>query len=407
MKKVEINNTSSGIPTPNGFPGNMNGMPPTEGMGNMFGNMMGGMPPINNIPNDNIIDSEVREIVEPVTEETPIEDNVEGLDIVTEDTPIPPAVITEPEEPFIVAKTATPFNISINEKNGKKVATVYFLCRDEDDKLFLIDRNLILDNEEDELTIEALPFTEDKEADFASERIVAHSLNAYLPSYITDMQFYVDEGFEKDLNPTVYLYGTDINTRASMKIKMTADIFSCMNFVDSYIFDGVDCEHDLALATVAGSKVIDSPAQFFLVDKVDSIVSMANAVVDPERKGLAKLFKKKKAKKDPGTTIGLVVKVDKFISNTEKEVVSILISFDAGVTFDESKYRGKTIDQIQSEYYGDSDQFVATLTTMNTRLHGVDKEYMIIRGKSKDKKVRLFLFDSSMQEELKHLIDIY
>ena len=43
----------------------------------------------------------------------------------------------------------------------------------------------------------------------------------------------------------------------------------------------------------------------------------------------------------------------------------------------------------------------------SVRLLGVDKEYMVIRGKSKDKRVKIFLFDSSAQQELKSLIDRY
>ena len=372
-----------------------------------FSKMFSGMNPMmNSMPmNENIIDAEAKEI-EDVGKDASIKNYSENdLQVVTEDTPLPPAVtedIHEEVEPYIVAKTVTPFNIAINEKSKKKIATIYFLCRDEDDKLFIIDRNLILESEEDALMIESLPFTEDLENDFVSNKILTRSLNAYLPAYIIDMKFYINDGFEKDSNPTLYTYGVNVNTKENIKIKMSADIFACMAFVDSYIFDGVDCEYDLALATVAGSKIIDPPAEFFLIDKIESIVSMANAVVN-KKKGFFDFFKKK----DLGTTVGIVLKLNRFISKDEKETVSLLTPFDVGVTFDESKYRGKTIEQIQDEYYGDSDQYVATLNITNIRLYGIDKEYMIIRGKNKDKKVKLFLFDASMKEELNHLINTY
>lgn len=316
------------------------------------------------------------------------------------------------EERCITVKTATPYNASINESNGKNIGSIYFLCKDENDKLFVIMKSYCFNSKDEaELSIYSLPFYNDYEIEFASSKIVNSLLFTCLDVYCIDMEFTVEEGFDKDSEPYVYAnsYKWDANKIGSekekVKLKMSADIFSCIAFINSYIFDGVDNEHDLTLATVVGSKVLETPAEFFVVDKVESIISMAPAEVKVKRKGLSKLLGSKKVRYD--TTLGIVLKLSTYTNNTDRDIVYLLTPFDIGVSFDESKFNGNTIEQIQDNYYGDSDQYVGTLMISNIRLHGVDKEYMIVRGKTKDKKVKLFLFDFSAQEELKHLINSY
>ena len=351
-------------------------------------------PPITESSNPGIIDVNPEEVKEENS-------------VVTEETPIPPSESeeVENEKEYLILKTATPYNATVINAHGIDVGTIYFLCKDGDDKLFIIMRNYILDSEEDKMSILDLPFYHDYDEEFASGKIVNSLLNQCLDTYVSGMEFSVDDSFKKSSNPSVYLKASSISTKEEVTIKMTADIFSCMAFIDSYIFDKVDNEHDLTLATVAGSKLIDTFVDFFVVDKIESIISMAPAEVHVKRKGLAKLFGAKNKKYN--TTLGIVLKVSRYISNDEREIAHILTPFDVGVEYDESKFRGNTIDNIQNNYYGDSDQYVGTLMISNIRLLGVDKEYMVIRGKSKDKRVKIFLFDSSVQQELKSLIDRY
>ena len=325
--------------------------------------------------------------------------------VVTEETPIPPSEEVESKKEYLILKTATPYNATVMNAHGVNVGTIYFLCKDGDDKLFILMRNYILNSEEDKMSILALPFYHDYDEEFASGKIVNSLLNQCLDTYVSGMEFSVDDSFKNISNPSVYLKASSISTKEEVVIKMTAYIFSCISFIDSYVFDKVDNDHDLTLATVAGSKVLDTSVEFFVVDRIESIVSMAPAEVHVKRKGLAKLFGTKKKKYN--TTLGVVLKVSRYISNDQREIAHILTPFDIGVEYDESKFRGNTIDNIQNNYYGDSDQYVGTLMISNIRLLGVDKEYMVIRGKSKDKIVKIFLFDSSVQQELKSLIDSY
>lgn len=391
MKKVSIDKSAE---IPNHPINNM-----SEGIGNVFGNMMNGI--MNNQISqsmyqneNNIIDVESKDVKDIKSEDS-------TTTAMTVD-PNTNEICNKSEENFIEIVTATPFDASIIESHNKTVGTIYFLCCDIANHLFIIERNFILENEDDKLVFECLPFIED-ESDFASKKIIRYTMCSHMDTYVSDFKFGVDDGFEKDPNTKVWFDGTNIISKETVKFKLSIDTFSCLAFIDSYIFEGINNDHDFTLATVCASKNLEVPAEFFLVDKIDSVISMAQAVVEVPRKGLQKLFKPKKIKYD--TTIGVVFKVNKFISNSEKEVATLLTPFDLEKEFDSSKFRGKSITDIQNEYFGDADQYVSTLLINSIRLYGIDKEYMIIRGKNKDKRVKLFLLDSSMVEELKHLID--
>ena len=160
--------------------------------------------------------------------------------VVTEETPIPSFDEVENKEEYLILKTATPYNATVMNAHGVSVGTIYFLCKDGDDKLFILMRNYILHSEEDKMSILTLPFYHDYDEEFASGKIVNSLLNQCLDTYVSGMEFSVDDSFKKSSNPSVYLKASSINTKEEVTIKMTADIFSCMRFIDSYVFDKVD-----------------------------------------------------------------------------------------------------------------------------------------------------------------------
>ena len=359
-------------------------------LGGMLGGMMGGMNPEDVVPAENV--SEV------------VEGNAEEV---------------KPSDDVVNIKTATPYNIQLINHNPEKgqygKAVLTFLARKDigsnKDQLvtFSIAYQITKDNED---FIYDLDCVEDDEYDFIGRRILNKSLINYLDSYVVfDTKFATEENFDKEENPYLTLDATESDTRKAVKLRMTTDIASCVMFIDSYIKEMINNDHDFMLATTAGSKISPNAAKFFVVDKIENIVEMAGAIVtdvyegkNPFKKLHNKLFKKKRIY---DTTVGLVLKVSKFVDKDTKETDFILTPFDVGVNFEQAKFRGKTLDDIQGKYFGDADQYVGTLMITNTHLMGVDKDYMIIRGKNKDGQLRLFLFDQSIQEELKHLIDTY
>lgn len=307
----------------------------------------------------------------------------------------------EPEQETIRIVSATPITIVDHDVNGRYISTLAFLCRDMNDKLVTICRNFELKDKEEQELLDVIPF-HNNNANFINDTMNYINLTKYLPSYISDFKFYVEERYNTDNNPIVYTYATKFGdiSKEKIRIDIDAEVYAAMNFIDSYVFDGIENEYDLNLAVSVGYKN-DHVAKFFLVDSIEDIISIAPTVRQP--KGIKKLFKKAEI----GTGIALVLKINKFISNTEKEVVSLLTPFDTGIVFEESKFRGSSIESLEEKFYGDSDQYVSTLIVNTTRLHGIDKEFMTIRGKNKDGQVRIFLFDTTIVDKLIKMIEEY
>lgn len=308
-------------------------------------------------------------------------------------------------------KTITPYKITFNKKDNRDIAIVVYLCRDYTDKLFIIDRNIIVKNDEHRSDLECIPFAEDKDYDFVNEKICTNLLLGHLDNYICDMKFSIEKDNLKDVDPVLRTTLTNVKTRETKVASINADTFAALVFIDKYIEEDIVNEHDLALAVMAGSKDCSSrPAEFFVVDSIDKIVAMAPAVVDMKKK--KNIFVQLKDKitgvnnNYHPTSIGMVVKVVRY-NGQEREVLQLLTPFDIGVEFAEEKFKGNSIASIEENYYGDSDQYVTTLTINSVEISGVDKTYMVIRAKAKTGSTKLFLLDSSIQKELQDKINEY
>lgn len=350
-------------------------------MGGPFGNLMGMM--------DNVIA------------------NVDATEITEE------GEETEEKKPKIISiLTASPYNIFKYGEVPNMTATVSFICRTTDNDLITLNKSYRVTTDEQEMFMECTGLMEDNDEDFIGKIILNRTLINYLPTYNSSFNFATEEDFDKDENPHFVL--TDCKSGATgevVTVRMSTNIASAIMFIDSYLTDDVINEHDLMLAATVGSKVEESPAEVFVVDHVDSIVAMAGAEVDydestnPFKRFFNKIFKKGKTKAIYDTTVGLVAKVSRFKDKDTKENYFVLIPFNVGTSFSEEKFRGKTIQSIQQEYFGDADQYVSTLTIPSSHLYGVDKDYMVLRAKNKDKKLKIFLIDNSVKEELIHQIN--
>ena len=308
----------------------------------------------------------------------------------------------------IFIKTITPYKITFKKKDERDIAIIIFLCRDDNDNLFIIDRNIPVKNEDHLSDLECIPFAEDKDYDFVNDNICTNLLLGHLDNYVCDMKFDISKEDMKSSDPVLKTTLTNVHTRETKVAAIGADTYAALTFIDSYIAEDIINEHDLALAVVAGSKE-NTKAEFYVVDSVDKIVAMAPAVVDLKKKKnfiekLAGIFKDDVD--DHPTSVGMVLKVSRIVG-TEREVVQLLTPFDIGVEFEEDKFKGNTISSIEENYYGDADQYVTTLTINSAKIEGVDKTYMIIRAKSKTGDVKLFLLDSSVQKELQDKINEY
>lgn len=313
-------------------------------------------------------------------------------------------------DPEIYCSHAFPIYTHIIKAENSNIIAMSYLCRDGDDNLFILNRAYTVpeDAEEDILAFECLPFAE-YETDHITRKLQFKWLNNYLPHYTTNMKFYVDPYFTKNNSSAVYTYAVDSKDNKKIKVTMPLEVYVSILFLDKYAETDCDSDHDLDLAIVNGAIDHTEDASFFIVDDVD-IVSMIDATVQKEESSniLEKIKSKFTSKEElvqNNTNVAMVLKISRTNSEGNKETVQLLSAFDIGKTFDKSKFKGKTVDNIQDEYFKDGDQYSSTLIISEAKLYGVDKTYMVIRGVNNNKKSYIFLFDTLVIEDIKNKMD--
>jgi len=304
------------------------------------------------------------------------------------------------DEFTITCKNAVPVSSSVDEKDNKKIATVTYLCKDENDSLFIINRILPVNDEFEELSFESLPFST-FDSEYITEKIERHWLNHCLPRYITNFQFYSTDDYSQ-----IYTFGIKLGDK--YKIKMSNEVFMGLLYLDRYpMKDDSDNEHDLSLAILNSAKPLESEkdAKFYKINKIE-ILEMADATYREEPTGFFTKLKNKFSRNELVST-DIAVKFRLYNYNNPEESIQLLAPFDVGVVFDDEKYKGTTLESIQKDYLKDADQYVANLTVFEVKLNGVDKTYMIVRGENKNKEVKLFLIDDILKEQINTLINEY
>lgn len=303
----------------------------------------------------------------------------------------------------ITCKHAVPIRSSVTQKkdeNLQAAANVSYLCRDEDNNLFIINRIFAIKDELEQLSFESLPFSA-FETDYITQKIEYQWLTSYLPRYTTNFQFYLTNDYSK-----VYTYGIKADNGKKYKIEMSNELFMGLLYLDKYpLEDDSDNEHDLSLAILNTVRPVDADADFFRIGNVE-IIGMADAAFREEPTGFFDKLKSKFSKNELVST-DIAVEFNLINANNLEESVQLLAPFDTGIVFEQEKYKGETINNIFDNYLINDNQYVANLTVLNTRLFGVNKNFMIIRGENKNKEVKLFLIDDASKDHINNLINEY
>ena len=312
------------------------------------------------------------------------------------------------EKTEINIKTITPLDITTHEDDEKKLyfATLNLLATTSDDTTIIVSKNYYANDSLDLEFAKLNPLC--VEDQFCNRNITDHVLFGHLPRILTELEFSVNEDYATNENPIVSCLGRRIDIEnpvsadhTDTKLEFTAESYAAVTFLDDYIMAGDSNEYNLSMATCVGSKYPDEPVTFFKTDDITSIATMCRAE-KKDTNPFKKLFHREK-----NTSIGLVINCMRYKPDKSIETVSLLTTFDIGKDYPDSKFKGDTIDTIQNKYYGDSDQFVSTLTVEDTRLLGVDKQFMMVRAKNKNHKVYVFLLDVSATEKITKLIEAY
>jgi hypothetical protein len=337
-------------------------------LGNMFGGMMNNMmnPPID----QNLIEGEavVTDGETPVIEATEVEEEV--------------ATPTFDENDFIIDFIA-PFQISLEDytEAGKYQALNTFLATNKNGKVFTISTLYLVENENEKEFINSIPYNSSNV--FSSTPITSNILINTLDNYISNFEFeYIDD---EDINK-FRIKTKKINDDKSFSdeeyiFKMTSDVFSSINYIDTYVFDMVVNNHDLGVASIIG-KSVDNPTPIVIVDSVEKIVAMAQMKKDSTCSG-----------------------VEFTIKDNNGEKNTILAIFDFG-KMPKKKYKGMTLEKLQKLYLQEADQYFQIYSNF-CMFSNIDKNYFIIRAKNKDFQTKLFLLDSTIRTELETMIGEY
>ena len=317
----------------------------------------------------------------------------------------------KPDEDILLCKGAVPLYVSIVEKKDDKgevvdtIAVTTYLCKGDKEPLFVMNRVYSCKDELERASFECLPYAQ-YETDFVSRKIEANWIKKDLNSYTTNFQFYLPEGFEKEKSPIVYTYGIAISDKHKQKIVMNIDTFSSLLFLDKYpVTDASDNDHDLATAVVNSANIKDVNTELFVPTDL-KILSIADATIQDEPLGFIEKLKAKFSKYEKvSTNIAAVVKFEKPLTNGDKEYNTLLMGLDIGVVFDNDKFKGKTIEDIENSYFTDIDEYVSSFMIPDTKIYGIDKEYTVIRATNKNKDIKVFLLDKSISEEINNKIN--
>ena len=306
------------------------------------------------------------------------------------------------EERVIICKNIIPFNSSIIEsktENGPTVAVISYICKDDRDELFVINRAYNINGEEQKLAFECLPFAE-FDTDYISRKIEVKWLNSSLPHYTTNFQFYMDEN-----NNSIYTYAIKSSDRKKYKINISNEIFMSILYIDKHPIVDDDNDHDLSLAVLNGAKTFNKDSEFYIVNRAD-VIAIADATYREAPETFIDKIKAKFAKEELVST-NVAVKLQLFNYAKPDESLQLLAPFDVGVVFDDAKFKGKTIDNLEENYFEDRDQYISNLIVMDAKIYGIDKSYMIIRAINKNKESKIFLIDNVVKEQINNKINEY
>lgn len=274
-----------------------------------------------------------------------------------------------------IIETATPLSLSSNRINNETIVTLIWLCKAKSERIFTLGSSYFTDSEIEDEIIKELPFHNDNI--FISSKISSNITMSALPNYICNMEFYTDDIYDcKEFKLDAVIVG---NSKEKYTFTVSNELFASFSFIDNYICDCIINNYEVTLAIIAAAKVPEFETELFVIDKIDSVVSLT-----PTDK--------------KSSSVGVIFQVSK-----EKEIATILAPFDVGIRLPRSKFKGNTIKKIEETYLRDSDQYISVFI-MNTRIKNLDKEFLIIKAKNKNNKNKLFFLSANVRKQLEDMV---
>ena len=279
-----------------------------------------------------------------------------------------------------IIDSIVPFSMVVNEKN---IVSLFFIAQLSTGKNCIIYSNYEIEYEDEYyFIIQDMPF--EVEHNFSSFRVASTMVINSYDAYVSDLNFTFDKDklANKEDNHMFSINAIKVNgeEKEYVKFSMASDVFAGLKYIDNYLFDIVVNNYELSTASITareGKLVSD----VVIVDKIDRIVAMSQI------------------RNSATCAVEFVV-----VSGEDK--YTILSTFNFGTKFKKRKFKGMTIDKMNSVYLNESDQYLQVFSEF-CRFDNIDKEYLIIKGKNKDNINKLFIIDATSRIELESMIGEY
>ena len=281
------------------------------------------------------------------------------------------------EDTIIVS--AVPFSMNTvpySEDPSQKIASLFFVVQTKSNKTYTLYTSYLLEDEMEEEVAEMVPFHYD--SNFASFRICAEIFNNAFPAYVTDFNF------RDDKDNGIYRYSIQAREVSeeskTVRFYMSSDVFCSIKYIDDYIFEADINNYELSMASIS-AREITPPSKVVIADKVDRIVAMAPM-------------------KDT-TTCAI-----EFVLVEGENKYTILSTFNLGKKFNKKKFKGMTVEKLNTVYLRESDQYLQIFSEF-CRFENIDKDYLVIKAKNKDNKNMIFMIDGTSRTEFESMIGEY
>jgi len=306
-----------------------------------------------------------------------VDDSIED-----EENDLPEVSNEEDNSDDYILSTVTPFSlnfINIPSYPDQLIANLFFIAQTKSAKNIILYTSYLLESEIEYEIIKDLPFS--VEANFAGFRICSDIVENSFPAYVTDFDFTYDKDIED--NYKFSFRSKRMDKEGSQEIvtyKMVSDVYCGIKYIDNYIFECEVNNYELSKAAITARET-DNPSEMIIVDRIERIVAMAQM-------------------KDSKTC------AIEFLVTDGENKYTLLSTFNFGRKFHKKKFKGMTVDKINSVYLNEADQYLQIFSEF-CRFANIDKEYLVIKAKNKDGIDKIFLIDGTNRIEFETMIEEY
>lgn len=276
-----------------------------------------------------------------------------------------------------------PLSLASYETSKGKIIAMVWLCELEEDYI-TIQTNYLIEHKAEEKIISMIKFSNENKhiANIITDRLIIDRFD----QYISELEFNIElnnDGSAKE----IYFDAYKVKNRKianKKKFIVNENIFASIKYIDEYISECNINEYELHQSTLTGAMIDDKEIPLFQVDFLDSLIALAP--VDAKEGNVVAVFK-----------------VGNFKNKDEKEFATLLVPFSIDARFKRSKFKGNTVEKLESTYFVEEDQYINNFLFF-AKFKNIDKEYMFIKASNNKGEEKIFSLDISFRTQLQEKI---